>query len=103
MELMALLEALKLLKEPCELLIRTDSKYLMDAFEQSWLKNWKANGWRNAANKPVKNQDLWEELDAKLNVHRYRWQWVKGHSGDVDNERVDEAARIAAAGPGTSA
>lgn len=96
MELSAIIEGLRSLKEPCQVQIITDSKYVMDAFEQGWLKSWIANRWRTSANKDVKNQDLWQELLAETNRHKIAWSWVKGHSGHPDNEAVDKAARKAA-------
>ena len=96
MELNAVLQGLGTLKESCSVQIVTDSKYVMNAFEQGWLNGWQRNGWRTAGKKPVKNRDLWEALLTEISRHRVRWQWVKGHSGDPDNERVDEAARNAA-------
>lgn len=97
MELKAVIEGLRALKEPCSVNILTDSQYVMNAFEKGWIVNWQRNGWRTADKKPVKNQDLWEKLDALLQVHQVGWTWVKGHNGHVDNELVDAAARDAAA------
>lgn len=96
MELTAIIEGLRLLKEPCQVQIVTDSRYVMDAFEQGWLRSWTANNWRTSANKEVKNQDLWQALLAETKRHRISWTWVKGHSGHPDNELVDKAARKAA-------
>jgi ribonuclease HI len=96
MEITAVLEALRLLKEPCEVEILVDSRYVMDAFQKGWITNWKSNGWRTADKKAVKNQDLWVTLDALVSKHKVRWTWVKGHNGHIDNERVDEAARLEA-------
>ena len=80
MELTAAIEALKALKEPCEVALTTDSTYVKDGITQ-WLVNWKKNGWKTAARKPVKNQDLWQQLDDQASRHRIEWRWVKGHSG----------------------
>lgn len=93
MELTAVIEALKALKRECEITIYTDSRYVMDGV-LSWLPNWKSNGWRTANKKsPVKNIELWQELDKLLSEHRIKWVWVKGHNGHVENERVDKLAR----------
>ncbi len=96
MELMAVIRGLAYLKESCDVELVVDSRYVMDAFEKNWLKNWHANGWKTAANKEVKNQDLWLELEEQTRRHRLKWTWVKGHAGHPENERVDEAARQAA-------
>lgn len=93
MELTAVIEALKALKRECEILLYTDSRYVMDGVNQ-WLPNWKRNGWRTTNKKsPVKNIDLWQELDALLPRHKIKWNWVKGHNGHPENERVDVLAR----------
>ena len=91
MELTAAIEALKALKEPCEVCLTTDSTYVKDGITQ-WLVNWKKNGWKTAAKKPVKNQDLWQQLDDQASRHRIEWRWVKGHSGHPENERADALA-----------
>ena len=92
MELMAAIQALETLKHPCRVLLTTDSRYVMQGIEQ-WLPAWLANGWRTAQRKPVKNQDLWQRLQLAQQRHEVRWQWVRGHSGHAENERVDQAAR----------
>ena len=93
MELTAVIEALKALKRECDVVIHTDSRYVMDGVQQ-WLPNWKQNGWRTSNKKsPVKNVDLWQELDSLLQKHTIRWIWVKGHNGHEENERVDKLAR----------
>lgn len=93
MELTAVIEALKALKRECDVVIHTDSRYVMDGVQQ-WLPNWKQNGWKTSNKKsPVKNVDLWQELDALLQKHNIRWIWVKGHNGHEENERVDRLAR----------
>jgi ribonuclease HI len=74
--------------------LHTDSAYLRNGVT-TWLPAWKATGWRTADKKPVKNQDLWHALDAALGRHRVEWHWVRGHSGDPDNERADQLARAA--------
>ncbi len=94
MELMAVIEGLKALKTTCTVHIITDSKYVMDGIEK-WLPGWKRKKWRTASGTPVKNRELWEALDAELQKHTTTWEWVKGHAGHGDNERVDEAARMA--------
>ena len=93
MELTAVIEALKALKKECEITIYTDSRYVMDGVQQ-WLPNWKRNDWRTTNKKsPVKNIDLWQELDSLLGQHKINWRWVKGHNGHPENERVDKLAR----------
>ena len=91
MELTAAIEALKALKEPCDVSLTTDSTYVKDGITQ-WLINWKQNGWKTAAKKPVKNQDLWQQLDDQASRHQIEWRWVKGHSGHPENERADTLA-----------
>lgn len=92
MELMAALTALNILKEPCSIDLYTDSKYVRDGI-LTWIEGWKKNGWRTASRKPVKNAELWQQLDAARARHEIRWHWVKGHAGHPENERVDELAR----------
>ncbi|MBA2078239.1 MAG: ribonuclease HI [Rhodanobacter sp. 68-29] len=92
MELMAAIGALEALTRPCAVVLTTDSRYVMQGIEQ-WLPKWRANGWRTADKKPVKNQDLWERLSSASGNHSVRWKWVKGHNGHAENERVDQAAR----------
>ncbi len=96
MELQAVIGGLKALKEPCMVHLIVDSRYVMDAFEKGWINGWKANGWKTADKKPVKNQELWIELDSVVKLHRIRWEWVKGHNGHADNERVDQEAQAQA-------
>jgi len=91
MELTAAIRALEALTRSSEVVLHTDSRYVMDGIE-SWLPNWKRRGWKTAAKKPVKNQDLWQALDAQAARHTIRWVWVKGHSGDPGNEKADELA-----------
>ena len=93
MELTAAIEALKALSEPCQVTLTTDSTYVKDGITQ-WLANWKRNGWRTAAKKPVKNQDLWQALDHESARHEIDWCWVKGHSGHPENERADRLANL---------
>lgn len=94
MELTAAIEALKALKEPCNVTLMTDSSYVKDGITK-WIFNWKKNNWRTANKKPVKNQELWLALDAEIARHHITWQWVKGHDGHAENERADELARQA--------
>jgi len=94
MELTAVIEALKALTRPCDVELHTDSKYVMQGITE-WLNNWKRNGWRTAARKPVKNIDLWQQLDEEVARHKIDWNWVKGHSGIEDNEIADELANAA--------
>ena len=95
MELMAAIAALEGLKEPCDATLHTDSQYVRKGITE-WMPNWIRRGWKTAGGDPVKNRDLWERLQAVAAVHAVDWRWVKGHSGDPDNERVDELARIQA-------
>lgn len=92
MELFAAIAALEALNRPCEVALTTDSQYLRHGIEQ-WLPRWRANGWRTADKKPVKNQDLWERLAQAAARHTVSWHWVRGHTGHAENERVDFAAR----------
>ena len=92
MELMAAIQALTSLKRPMDVDLYTDSTYVRDGITQ-WIHNWKRNGWRTAAKKPVKNADLWQALDEALERHEVNWHWVKGHAGHPDNERADMLAR----------
>ena len=91
MELTAAIRALEALKRKCSIALYTDSKYVMDGMK-SWLPNWKKRGWKTADKKPVKNQDLWMQLDEQVSLHEIQWHWVKGHSGHPENERADELA-----------
>ena len=95
MEMTAALKALGALIEPCEVTLYTDSKYLIDGMTK-WIHGWKKKGWVNASKKPVRNADLWHELIEAASPHRISWQWVKGHSGHPENERVDKLASDAA-------
>lgn len=92
MELMAAISALQSLKEPCQVDLFTDSVYVRDGISK-WIEGWKRNGWRTAAKAPVKNAELWQELDAARKNHKVTWHWVKGHAGHPENERADELAR----------
>ena len=92
MELTATIQGLQYFKESKQILIITDSKYVINGIE-SWIKNWKKNGWKTASKKPVKNKDLWEKLDKEITKHAIEWQWVKGHAGNDNNEKADYLAR----------
>jgi ribonuclease HI len=92
MELMAAIQGLRALSRPCRVKIHTDSKYVLQGITE-WLEGWKAKGWKTANRKPVKNQDLWQELDQEIARHDIEWIWVKGHAGHIENERADELAR----------
>ena len=91
MELTAVLSGLKTLNRPCDVVICTDSQYVKNGME-SWIHNWKKNGWKTAGRQPGKNADLWQQLDEQVARHRVRWQWVKGHAGHAENERADALA-----------
>jgi ribonuclease HI len=92
MELLGAINALKALKKPSNVVLTTDSEYVKNGITK-WLKSWKEKGWKTANKQAVKNRDLWEELDSEVNKHEIIWRWVKGHSGHIDNERVDTLAR----------
>ena len=92
MEMMAVIKALESLKEPCDVELYTDSEYVKNGIT-SWIKKWVKNGWMTASKKEVKNRDLWEKIYSLTSEHTINWRWVKGHSGDPDNERCDLLAR----------
>jgi ribonuclease HI len=92
MELFAAIAALEALKRPCTVNLHTDSTYLRDGITK-WIINWKRNGWKTAAKKPVKNVDLWQRLEAAIQRHEIAWRWVKGHAGDPGNEAADALAQ----------
>jgi ribonuclease HI len=94
MELMAAIRALESLKRPCRVRLTTDSQYVQKGITD-WMVNWKRNGWKTAAKKPVKNADLWQRLDTAISGHQIQWEWVKGHSGHPENELADELANRA--------
>ena len=96
MELMAAISALEALNKPCQVELYTDSQYVRQGITQ-WIRNWKQRGWVTAARQPVKNADLWRALDEQVARHRVEWHWVKGHAGDVGNERADALANRGAA------
>jgi ribonuclease HI len=91
MELMAAIMALETLSRACKVKLNTDSKYVLQGITE-WMTNWKARGWKTAAKKPVKNEDLWRRLDSAIERHEIQWQWVKGHSGNAGNELADSLA-----------
>jgi ribonuclease HI len=95
MELMAAIVALETLSEACAITLHTDSQYVRQGITE-WMPNWLRRNWKTAGGDPVKNRDLWERLHAACDRHRIDWRWVKGHSGDPDNERVDQLARAEA-------
>jgi len=94
MELMAAIQALESLSRPCQVHLTTDSQYVRQGITE-WMDGWKKRGWKTAAKKPVKNQDLWQRLDQAVAKHDIDWHWVKGHSGDPGNEKADELANRA--------
>ena len=93
MEMMAVIEALAALKRPCKVTLHVDSQYVLKGMTE-WLAGWKARGWKTATKAPVKNVDLWQQLDALVNAgeHQIEWRWVRGHNGDPGNERADQLA-----------
>jgi ribonuclease HI len=93
MELMAVIQGLGVLTRPSRVRITTDSQYVKNGITQ-WIHNWKRNGWKTAAKKPVKNVDLWQQLDQAVARHQVEWQWVKGHAGHPENERADALANL---------
>lgn len=95
MEMTAVIKALEVLNQPCEIVLCTDSKYVIDGITK-WVHGWQKKGWVNAAKKPVANDDLWREMLAATKPHKITWQWVRGHNGHVENERVDQLASDAA-------
>ena len=94
MELTAVIKSLQELNRPCNIIITTDSNYVKDGITK-WIHNWKKNGWKTANKKPVKNKNLWLELDNLVKQHQINWQWIKGHSGHPDNEKADQLANDA--------
>lgn len=95
MELTAIIAGLSALTRPCEVVICTDSQYVKNGME-SWIHGWKRNGWKTANKQPVKNEDLWKQLDEQVKRHQVTWTWVKGHSGHTENERADALANLGA-------
>ena len=99
MELMAVIQALQALKRPCRVRLHTDSKYVQLGIS-TWIHGWKKNGWRTSDKKPVKNVDLWQQLDELAAQHEIEWLWVKGHAGHDGNERADQLANLGCASVG---
>jgi ribonuclease HI len=99
MELLGAIVGLEALKRPCTVALWSDSQYLIHALTKGWLAGWQKKGWRTASKEPVKNRDLWERLLRGIGEHSIDWRWVRGHSGDVENERCDQLAVAAANGP----
>ena len=93
MELQAVIEALSILKRPCDVVLHTDSQYVQKGISE-WIHGWKARGWKTAAKAPVKNVDLWQALDLAQSVHQVEWRWVRGHNGHPGNERADQLANL---------
>jgi ribonuclease HI len=93
MELMAAIQGLNALKEPCVIDLYTDSNYVRDGIS-GWIHGWKRNGWKTASKQPVKNAELWQALDEATRRHKVTWHWVRGHAGHPENERADELARM---------
>lgn len=91
MEMMAAIQALKALKQPCRVKLYTDSRYLQQGIND-WMPKWKERNWQSANKKPIKNQDLWRELDRLINYHTVEWYWIKGHSNDYGNDMADQLA-----------
>lgn len=100
MELLAAITGLENLKISSSVTLHSDSKYVIDALNKGWLDSWKRRGWKKADKLPVKNRDLWQRLDAAAQAHQIIWKWVRGHAGNVNNERCDELATTAADSPG---
>lgn len=98
MELLAAIVALEALTKPCRVILTSDSQYLTNAFNQHWIENWQAKGWRTAGKSPVKNVDLWQRLLKAMEPHEVTFVWVKGHAGHPENERCDQLATAAADG-----
>ena len=92
MELTAVLRAFSLLKEPCEITLCSDSKYVMDGLSKGWAESWRRNGWRKSDKKPALNADLWQQLLEAVQPHKIHYQWIKGHAGHPENERCDAMA-----------
>ncbi|MBL8728026.1 MAG: ribonuclease HI [Planctomycetes bacterium] len=96
MELLGAIVGLEALKQPCKVVLWSDSQYVIHALSKGWLAGWQKRGWRTSGRQPVKNQDLWQRLLEAIDGHTIEWRWVRGHTGDVENERCDELAVAAA-------
>lgn len=94
MELTAVIQALSLLKEPCQVVVHSDSKYIIDAIQQGWAIKWKANGWMRNKKEKALNPDLWQQLLQLLEIHQVEFHWIKGHAGHPENERCDRMAVV---------
>ena len=99
MEIMAALVGIQSLREPCKVTVISDSKYLVDAMDKRWIYGWQKKGWSRGPNKPLKNADLWKLMSEAVKGHQMKWQWVKGHDGQAENERCDVLATTAADRP----
>lgn len=98
MELLGAIVGLEALKQPCEVTLWSDSQYVIHALSKGWLAGWQQRGWRTSSKEPVKNQDLWQRLLKAIDGHTIEWRWVRGHTGDIENERCDQLAVAAANG-----
>lgn len=98
MELLGAIVGLEALKQPCSVTLWSDSQYVIHALSKGWLDGWQKRGWRTASKEPVKNQDLWQRLLRAISGHTIEWRWVRGHTGDIENERCDQLAVAAANG-----
>ena len=98
MELLGAIVGLEALKQPCKVVLWSDSQYVIHALSKGWLAGWQKRGWRTSGRQPVKNQDLWQRLLRAVDPHTIEWRWVRGHTGDVENERCDQLAVAAANG-----
>lgn len=96
MELLSVIESLTLLKEPCDVTLYSDSKYVCDAISKGWAKSWQKKGWKKSNNSPALNSDLWEKLLTLIDKHKINVVWIKGHAGHPENERCDKLAVLAA-------
>lgn len=92
MELTALIKAMQTLKEPCHVVVTSDSKYVLDALQKGWAKGWQARGWKKADKKPALNPDLWQQMLELIDGHQMEYQWIQGHAGHAENERCDALA-----------
>jgi len=99
MEILAALAGIQALREPCDVTVISDSKYLVDTMSKGWIHGWKKKGWSRGPNKPLKNADLWKKMSAAVESHQMHWRWVKGHAGQAENERCDALATHAADQP----
>ena len=96
MEILAALTGIESLLEPCQITVYSDSKYVIDTMDKGWIHGWKKKGWSRGPNKPLKNADLWQRMAEAIHGHQISWKWVKGHSGQPENERCDQLATEAA-------